>query len=431
MTRFNELSAHDAAKKIARRELTCEALAQDCLARIRERDNEVLAWQYLDPEAVLAQARALDREIESGRRRGPLHGIPLGVKDIFDTFDMPSEYGSPIYEGHRPTTDAGTVARARRAGMLIMGKTVTTELATHVPSRTRNPHNLAHTPGGSSSGSAAAVADFMTPLAIGTQTVGSTIRPSSFCGIVGYKPTFNLLSRAGCKLEADSLDTVGVLARSVPDVALYAGTQTNDARLIDLQPLDRAPRVGFCTTFDSDLIQPETFEAMELARRELAKAGAHVEEFSLPETFRPLRESHWTVYLFEMSHAYGDEYDRHPEGIDPTLRARMEEGSRVTGETYAAVQAVGFRCRAALAEAMHDLDVVIAPSAQGEAPKVGATTGSPALNQIWSFLWTPTVTVPVHRGPNGLPVGLQVCGRIQDDPRTLAAAHWIHLRLSR
>ena len=430
MTQFNELSATEAAKKIARREISCEALARDCLARIQARDGDVQAWHYLDAEAVLAQARALDRELEKGSVRGPLHGIPLGVKDIFDTFDMPTEYGCAIHKGHRPSTDAGTVARARRVGMVIMGKTVTTELATHVPARTRNPHNLAHTPGGSSSGSAAAVADFMTPLAIGTQTVGSTIRPAAFCGVVGYKPSFNLLSRAGCKLEADSLDTVGVFARSVPDVALYAGSQSNDARLLSLTPPDRALRIGICPTFDADLIQPETFEAMDLARRGLAKAGARVSEFALPEAFRPLREAHWTIYLFEMWRAYGDEFYRHPEGLDPTLRERMEEGGRITGETYAKAQAIGYHCRAMIAEAMGECDVLIAPSAPGEAPRVRDSTGSPALNQIWSFLWTPTVTVPVHRGPNGLPVGLQVCGRINDDPRTLAAAHWIHQRLS-
>ncbi|MBI4293594.1 MAG: amidase [Betaproteobacteria bacterium] len=430
MTQLNKLTASDAARKIAKREISSEALVRDCLERIAQRDREVQAWQFVDPEAALAQARVLDRELQQGSARGPLHGVPLGVKDIFDTFDMPSEYGSPIYKGNRPVSDAGTVARARHAGMVILGKTVTCELATHVPSRTRNPHNLEHTPGGSSAGSAAAVADCMTQLAIGTQTVGSTIRPASFCGVVGYKPTFNLLSRAGCKTEGDSLDTVGVMARSVPDVALYAGTQTNDARLISLPALDPALRIGICRTFDSDLMQAETAEALERAARELARAGARVGEFTLPEAFRPLREAHRTVANVEMSRSYSDELYRNPDQLYPTLRERIEEGAQVTGEEYAKAQAIGHRCRAMLGEAMGECDVLLAPSAPGEAPKGLASTGSPALNQIWTFLWTPTVTVPVHKGPNGLPVGLQVCGRMGDDPRTLAAAHWIHQRLA-
>ena len=429
MPQFNKLSASEVAKKIASREISCEAVISDCLARVLERDKDVQAWQYLDPEAALAQARVLDRELEKGQVRGPLHGIPLGVKDIFDTFDMPTEYGCAIHKGYRPTTDAATVARARHDGMVVMGKTVTCELATHVPSKTRNPHNLGHTPGGSSAGSAAAVADFMTPLAIGTQTVGSTIRPASFCGVVGYKPSFNLLSRAGCKVEGDSLDTVGVFSRSVPDVALYAGSQTNYAQLLSLPVQDRGLRIGICPTFDADLLQVETLEAMDLARRELSSAGARVIDFTFPDAFRALRDAQWTVFMFEMWRSFSDEFYRNPSGLDTTLLERLKEAGRITGEAYVKAQGIGYQCRTMLGEAMGDCDVLIAPSAIGEAPLGLSNTGPTALNQIWSILWTPTVTVPVHKGPKGLPVGLQVCGRINDDPRTLAAAHWIHQRL--
>ncbi|MBI2961687.1 MAG: amidase, partial [Betaproteobacteria bacterium] len=411
MPELNRLTATEAAKKIAERRISAEALVADCLARVAERDRDVQAWEFLDREMALAQARLLDRELEKGPARGPLHGVPLGVKDIFDTFDMPSEYGSPIYRGNRPRNDAGTVARARHVGMVILGKTVTCELATHVPSRTRNPLNLEHTPGGSSSGSAAAVADFMVPLAIGTQTVGSTIRPASYCGIVGYKPTFNLLSRSGCKCEADSLDTVGVMARSVPDVAAYAGTQVNDARLINLPALERAPMIGICRPFDFGLAQAETAEALERAARALAASGARVVEISLPNAFRPLREAHQTVSTFEMWRSYGDEFYRDAEGIFPSLRERIAEGGRITGEAYAKAQQIGRECRAMLPDVMGECDVLLAPSAPGEAPKGLASTGSPVLTQIWTFLWVPAVTVPAHKGPNGLPVGLQVCGR--------------------
>ncbi len=430
MTDLNKLTASEAAKRIARREISAEALVRDCLERISERDKAVQAWQFVDPEIALAQARALDKELAGGRLRGPLHGIPLGVKDIFDTFDMPAEYGSPIYQGNRPASDAGTVVGARRAGMVILGKTVTCELATHVPSKTHNPHNLEHTPGGSSSGSAAAVADLMTPLAIGTQTVGSTIRPASYCGIVGYKPTFNLLSRAGCKTEADSLDTVGVMARSVPDVALYAGAQANDARLLELPAIGRKLKIGLCRTFDTDLIEPATGQALERAASELARAGAKVTEFSLPESFRPLREAHGTVCRFEMGRSYAYEYDHYPDKIFHTLRERIAEGARTSGEQYARAQSIGHRCRAQFADAMGDLDALLAPSAPGEAPKNLGTTGSPLLNAIWTFLWTPTVTVPAYKGPSGMPVGVQVCGRMHDDARTLAAAQWIHQQLA-
>ena len=430
MSELNKLSASEAGAKIASGEITCSALIRDCLERISKREEDVQAWQYLDPEAALHQARQLDQELASGHRRGPLHGVPLGVKDIFDTYDMPTEYGCRIYKGNQPMSDAGTVARARHVGMVIMGKTVTTELATHVPARTRNPHMLSHTPGGSSSGSAAAVADFMIPLAIGTQTVGSTIRPAAFCGVVGYKPTFNLLSRAGCKVEADSLDTVGMFGRSVTDVALYAGEQINDQRLTQLPKLHRPLCVGICRTFDFDLAKPETVAALERARSVLTVSGALVSDFALPESFRPLRDAHWLTYLFEQWRAYGDEYYRAPEGLDPTLVARIEEGGRITGEQYEKAQATGRQCRAMFADAMGGCDVLIAPSAAGEAPEGYTNTGPPVFNQIWSYMWTPTVTVPAHLGPNGLPVGIQVCGRIGDDPLTLSAAHWIHQRLS-
>ncbi|MBI4293835.1 MAG: amidase [Betaproteobacteria bacterium] len=422
MTELNRLSACEAARKIAAKEITSEQLVRACLARIADRDAQVQAWQHVDAQAAIAQARELDRSAS----RGPLHGVPLGVKDIFDTHDMPSEYGCAIYKGNRPGADAGTVAKARHGGMVILGKTVTTELATHVPSRTRNPHNPEHTPGGSSAGSAAAVADAMVPLAIGTQTVGSTIRPASYCGVVGYKPSFNLLSRAGCKVEGDSLDTVGVLARSVPDVACYAGAQTNDERLVRLSEVDGALKIGICPTFDIGLAKSETLQALERAGKELATAGARIAQVALPEAFRPLREAHFTVFMFEMWRSFSDELYRNPQGLDPSLRERCEQGGRISGEAYRKALAIGYACRAMFADVMGDCDVLIAPSAPGEAPRGLASTGDPVFNQIWSFLWTPAVTVPVHRGPNGLPVGLQVCGRIGEDPRTLAAAWWVH-----
>jgi Asp-tRNA(Asn)/Glu-tRNA(Gln) amidotransferase A subunit family amidase len=421
MSKLNTLSGIEAARRIARRETTSEALVRACLERIAERDAAVQAWQFVDPELALAQARALDRSAT----RGPLHGVPLGAKDVFETHDMPTEHGSAAYVGNRPRCDAATLATARHAGMVVLGKTVTTELATHVPSRTRNPHNLEHTPGGSSAGSAAAVADFMVPLATGTQTVGSTIRPASFCGVVGYKPTFNLLSRAGVKVEGDSLDTVGLFARSVLDVAAYAGIEANDRRLIELPRAGAGLRVGLCRTFQWEYAQAETEAAFERAAKELAAAGAKVSEVALPPRFQGLREAHWTVFVFEMRRSFADEHLR-ARKLSASLAERWEEGSRVDGETYQRAQALGAECRAVLPEAFGACDVLLVPSARGEAPRGLQSTGDPVMNQVWTFLHVPAVTVPVATGPNGLPVGLQIVGRIGDDARTLAAAHWIH-----
>ncbi|HEX7054696.1 MAG TPA: amidase [Burkholderiales bacterium] len=411
--------------------ITSEALTRDCLARISERESTVQAWEYLDEEAALACAKACDGELARGHSRGPLHGIPLGVKDVFQTYDMPTKFGSEIYANHRPIADAATVALARRAGMVLLGKTVTTELATYSPGKTRNPHNPSHTPGGSSSGSAAAVADFMVPVALGAQSVGSIVRPAAYCGVVGYKPTFNLLSGGGCKLMAGSLDTVGLLARTVSDVALYAGVQANDSRLLNLPEADGSIRVGFCGTFDFALAQAETIETMQIARERLAKAGARVSEVTLPDAYRPLRDAHWTIFRFELSRAYADELNRHREKLSPVLRDLLESASEISAEEYAAAQATAFQCRAMMNDVMRDVDVLIAPSAPGEAPSGIDSTGSPVFNQIWTLLWVPLVTIPVGEGPNKLPVGLQVSGRIGADHTMLAAAHWIHRTLAR
>src|SRR6202158_3304374 len=240
---LNELSATEIASKIAAGETTCEAVARDCLERIAARDDVVKAWVNFDPELALAQARAFDRE----PRRGPLHGVPIGVKDVIDTFDMPTEFGSPIYRGNRPAVDAASVALLRRAGAVILGKTATCEFAGMAPSETTNPHNPAHTPGGSSSGSAGAVDDHMVPAAVGTQTGGSVLRPASFCGVFGFKPTYNTFNKSGVKPAAESIDTIGWLARSIDDIELLTGVLRMQAPQ-PLRNLSTAPRIGVCRT---------------------------------------------------------------------------------------------------------------------------------------------------------------------------------------
>ena len=277
MTEPRLLSAREAAQQIAERRLTSEALLASYLERIVAREAVVGAWQYLDRDQALAEARSRDSEAP----RGPLHGIPIAVKDLIDTFDMPTAYGSPIYRGHQPAADASCVALARAAGAIVLGKTVTTEFATFTPGKTANPRNPAHTPGGSSSGSAAAVADGMAPLGFGTQTAGSVIRPASFCGVVGFKPSFGLINRAGIKPLSDTLDTVGVYARSVDDAAFFVGVLTERPALRHLVVPERAPRFGLYRTPMWEEAEPATAAALDRARETLVRAGATVEELAI------------------------------------------------------------------------------------------------------------------------------------------------------
>ena len=406
------LGAKEAAGRIERGELTARSLVQSCLERIAQREPEVQAWAFIDEDVVFSQVGLVDK---------PLRGIPVGVKDIFDTFDMPTQYGSRIYLGHRPRADAAPVALARAAGGTILGKTVTCEFATFVPGKTRNPHNPAHTPGGSSSGSAAAVADFMVPLAFGTQTAGSVIRPASYCGVVACKPSYNLLPRAGVHPNADSLDTVGVYGRSVEDVAFFLEALT---RRNDLQGSLERPRIGACRTFEWELVEPPMAAAFEAAARKLDAA-----QFHLPDSWRGLREAQAIIIRYEGARSLADEYRRFPDLLDPGLHRRCEEGYATDVRQYQDALSHAAGCRHALAEAFGGCDVLIAPAATGEAPKGLGSTGNVAMNVVWTLLHAPCVSVPMGRGPSGLPLGLQVIGRIGEDARTLACARWIEERL--
>ncbi len=409
-----------AAERLARRELTAEALARDCLERIALREPEVHAFAHLDPEHVLAQARALDR----GPVRGPLHGLPLGVKDVIDTFDAPTEYGSPIYRGHRPAADAGCVALARALGAVILGKTVSTEFATFPPGPTANPRNLAHTPGGSSSGSAAAVADFMLPLAYGTQTSGSVIRPAAFCGVVGYKPSFGTLPRNGVKLLADSLDTVGIFACSAEDAALLIAALTGRASLPIVHTVP-APRLAVCRTPQWPAAQPETVALFEGLPGQLVRAGAYVGRLELPAPFAGLEAAQGTLWEYEMARNLADEFHRHRERIREPLRGQLAAGWAIPAERYDAAKVLARDCRRMLADVFADYDALIVPAAPGEAPLGLQATGNPVFNRIWTLLHVPAVTVPWGNGPQGLPLGVQVIGRVGDDARALACAHWL------
>ena len=406
------LGAKEAARLIERGELGAEALVASCRSRIAEREPQVKAWTHLASEFPAAKNPC-----------GPLYGVPVGVKDIFDTHDMPTAYGSPIYAGYRPRSDAACVALARRAGGSIMGKTVTAEFATFVPRETRNPLDPSRTPGGSSSGSAAAVADFMVPLAFGTQTAGSLIRPASYCGIFAYKPTYNAIARAGLKPGADSLDTVGVYARSVEDCAFFAAALTSRPELE--AGIERPPRIGVCRTTEWDRVQPEMRAALDEVRRRL-----DADEFELPARFRGLRESHTAILWYEVARSMADEFTRFADQLDPARRQRCADGFALDPQKYLRARRHAADCRAHFAEALGDYDVIVAPAATGEAPKGLHSTGDVAMNVVWTLLHAPCVAVPAAKAPSGMPLGVQVIGRIGDDARTLAGAAWIAGRLA-
>lgn len=369
---------------------------------------------------MIAQARALD----AATARGPLHGIPLGVKDIMDTFDMPTQMGSPIYAGYRPFADAACVALARAAGALIIGKTVTAEFAGIAPGPTTNPHNSAHTPGGSSSGSAAAVADGMIPVALGTQTGGSVHRPASYCGIVGFKPSRTTVNRAGVKPAAEFFDTVGILARDLDDIDLFYSVLTNGGG--PRAAIPRAPkRIGLCRTPWWSRAQPETVAAVEISADRLRAAGALVDEVVLPPLFDGLNAARATINDYQRAHGMRYEWQTQPDAISAQLSATIRRGLTIPLEQLTAALKLAEDCRAALDDAFGHNDILLAPCADGEAPRGLASTGEHHFQSIWTTVDVPTVSLPAHHGPNGLPVSVQLVARPLHDIELLAHARWV------
>lgn len=419
--RLNQLGAAEIATAIAAGEISCEAVVQDCLKRIAARDGTVKAFVNFNREYALVQARALD----GGPNRGPLHGVPVGLKDTIDTFDMPTEMGSPIFRGHRPRVDAACVALLRRAGAVILGKTATCEFAGSAPPATTNPHNAAHTPGGSSSGSAAAVADYMIPAALGTQTGGSVLRPSSFCGIFGFKPTYNSFNKAGVWPAADSIDTLGWLARSIDDIELLSAV----LRMEQPKPprkMSAAPRIGVWRTDLWDTALAETKAAVETAAEQLGKAGATVRDLDMPAAFAGLHViARATISFYERAACMAFAWDHHRDQLSPQMRRYIENGHKISREEYIAGLRRLDECRALLAGVFENFDVLLVPCVPGEAPKGLGSTGEPNMQAIWTALHTPSMTLPTHRGPNDLPVGVQLVGQRYDDDRLLACARWI------
>jgi Asp-tRNA(Asn)/Glu-tRNA(Gln) amidotransferase A subunit family amidase len=430
------LTAAEVLDAIRSGRLSAEELVGGCLARIRADEPRVEAWAFLDEQRALDQARNVDRVRREGHAMGPLHGLPVGVKDIIDTADMPTEDGTVIHAGRRPDWDATVVERLRSAGAIILGKTVTTELATYAPGKTRNPHNPEHSPGGSSSGSAAAVAAHMVPVAIGTQTNGSTIRPAAYCGVCGYKPTFGLVPRHGILEQSRPLDQVGFFARTVEDLAIIAeplmGYDENDPdtrpiarpdlRAVAMQEPPLPPVFAYTKTPNWGDAEEQT----RLAFDEVAQAlAAHSFHFSVPEVFRDAWQWHATVMEADLARNYQVFYERGADRLSQSLRDQLERGRRVTAVDYNNAVARVRATSAAFDELFDRCDAILTAATAGPAPHGLESTGSPAFCTLWTFAGMPAVTLPLLTAENGMPMGIQLVGRRGDDARLLRTARWL------
>ena len=430
-TALERLGAAEAARRIAAGELSSEALVAACLERIAAREDTVRAWAHLDADAALAQARERDAEPP----RGPLHGVPVGIKDIVDTADLPTERGSTIHAGRRPARDAACVARLREAGAVLLGKTVTTEFATYQPSRTRNPADPACTPGGSSSGSAAAVADGMVPVALGSQTAGSVVRPAAFCGTLGLKPTRGLVDLTGVMQLSPELDTLGWFAREVADLELLGAVLADGwpappgggaAAAADGEP----PALALARTPWWERADADGQRAVKSAAQRLKQAGARVREIELPERFAPLPDAHDTLMAFEVARSLSWEYEHHRDALSDLLRGYIERGRAVAPESARATVELAARCRSDLEALLGGGEALLVPAVVGEAPPlVQGSTGDALFCRPWSLLGAPALAVPGPTGTHGLPIGVQLVMPPGADRALLAAGGWVAERL--
>jgi Asp-tRNA(Asn)/Glu-tRNA(Gln) amidotransferase A subunit family amidase len=417
------LSALDLARRLEAGDVTAPAVIDLCAEAISRREPEIGAFTALDIETARGAAAA------TRLAHSPLRGLPFGVKDIFDTAELPTQYGSPIYAGYRPKADAAAVALLRRAGGLVLGKTVTTELASLQPAKTRNPRNPAHTPGGSSSGSAAAVAAGMVPIALGSQTAGSVIRPAAFCGIAGFKPSFRLLPTVGMKCFAWSLDTAGLFAARVADVAFAAAAITGrDLRVDRLDPA--APTIAVVRTLRWAEASPDMQAALEQAARAAEAAGARIRELQLPPALEAAMAAQFTIQDHEAYRALAYEFDHHRDQLAPLLREQLARAAAIDTDSYDEARRVARRARRIFADLMADTDAILTPSAPGAAPHGLGATGDPVFNRLWTLLGPPCINVPGIIDAHGLPLGVQIIGRFGRDRTALEAALFLERALS-
>jgi Asp-tRNA(Asn)/Glu-tRNA(Gln) amidotransferase A subunit family amidase len=420
-TEPHRLSAVALARLIDTGELTAEVVVHSCLDRIRDRDPVVRAWAWLNPEQALDAARQCDK----GGGHGLLRGVPFGIKDIFDTSDMPTGYGSPIYTGCRPSFAASACSLPQATGAILFGKTVTTEFANRHPGPTSHPKNALHTPGGSSSGSAAAVADFMVPLALGTQTGGSVIRPAAYCGVVGFKPSYGLLPPAGMHPNTESLDTVGTMARSVEDTALFRAALMAIPYEVPRLP-ERPPRLALCRTMHWDRAEPEGRAVLEDAAARLRTAGAEVVESELPSACADISETQRRHSAYEAPRVHAPELRRHQALLSGDLiDGKIAEGRELSLDDFRAAWRRADDARTAANDWAGRFDAILTLPAPGQAPKGLGSTGSAVFNALWTLLYMPCLTLPAGDGPDGLPVGIQLVGRRHADARLLDVGLWV------
>ena len=417
----HRLFATDIVRLIEGGGLTAEAVVASCLERIAEREPVVRAWAYLAAEKALERARAFDK----AGKKTLLGGVPFGIKDIFDAAGMPATYGSPIYTGWWPASDASAAALPTAAGGILLGKTVTTEFANRQPGPTSNPHDPAFTPGGSSSGSAAAVADFMMPLAIGTQTGGSVIRPAAYCGVVGFKPSFGLFPPAGMRINTETLDTVGIMARSVGDIVLFRAAMMAIPYEPPSMP-ETPPRLGLCRGPHWGDAKPEGRAVLEAAADRLAAAGATITDAALPRECADADETQQILGAFEGLRNHMPELYRHEALLSPRLREeKLALGRKLTLDQFRNACRAGEKARIAAREWAAGFDAILTLPAPGQAPRGLADTGSAVFNALWTQFAMPCLTLPAGHGPDGLPVGIQLVGRRHNDASLLEIGLWV------
>ncbi|MCC7484962.1 MAG: amidase [Burkholderiales bacterium] len=427
------LGLAEAARRIRAGSLTAADLTRACLTRISRLEPRVQAWQHLEARRALEQAEERDAALAAGNAPGLLHGVPIGVKDIIDVAGMPTTMGSPVFRDHVARQSAAAVLRLEAAGVVIPGKTVTTEFAYYAPNRTRNPWNPGHTPGGSSMGSAAAVAACMVPAAIGTQTNGSVIRPAAYCGVVGFKPSVGAIPVEGMLALAPTFDTAGVFARSVEDVALLASALVDPGRRRPSRPPARSapPRIAAVRSPVWDLADEGQRAAFAASLDALRRAGARVDELDLGGAFLQGHDAHRTIMAYEAALNLGDVQRRYRDALSARLNALLDEG-RAAGESrYRSALCVRDAARREFAAAMSRFDAAVTPPATGEAPATLAETGNPAFCTLWTLLGVPAVTLPAGSGPSGLPLGLQIVGQVDADDILLSVASWCEQALPR
>ena len=418
----NRLTATTAFRRMADKRLKARDLVEACLDRIDEREGQVHAWEALDPEGARKRADQLDKR---SRPVGPLHGLPLAVKDIIATRTLPTTCGSAIYRDHVVGKDAACVSQLVKAGAIVLGKAVTTEFAGAHAGKTHNPHNLRHTPAGSSSGSAAAVADFMAPVGYGTQTAGSVIRPGAFNGVVAYKGTYGWADMTGVKPYAKSLDTLGFFVREANDLALVRAAYGH----APADPPKEPPRIGLCRTLWWDLADRDNRKNIETAARALRAAGARVREWEMPESWHALATAQNRLMTREATQSYASERARFPHLLSPSLTQVLANGDTITRKQLADAKRRKQRALADLAQAWERFDFLLTPAAKGEAPAGLGNTGDPLFNRIWTLLGTPCIALPFNTGAFGLPLSLQLVGPLRSDDQLIAWARWVEQRL--